>query len=82
MKAVAAVKSNPMPFISIAAWGLGPTGVYITGFFARMFVRIATTLFWSKPLADFEKQLAEIEEAKNEGLIRPTSHFAADAQQR
>jgi hypothetical protein len=28
-------------------------------------------LFWSKPLADFEKQLAEIEEARNEGLIRP-----------
>jgi hypothetical protein len=28
-------------------------------------------LFWSKPFADFEKQLAEIEEAKNQGLIRP-----------
>jgi len=40
-------------------------------FFARAFVDIATTLFWSKPLADFEKQLAEIEAARNEGLIRP-----------
>jgi hypothetical protein len=29
-------------------------------------------LFWSKPHADFEKQLGEIEEASNEGLIRPT----------
>ena len=71
LQAVAAVKPNPMPFISIAAWGLGPTGDYITGFFARAFVSIATTLFWSKPFADFEKQLAEIEEARNEGLIRP-----------
>jgi hypothetical protein len=72
LQAIAAVKRNPMPFISIAAWGLGPTGDYITGFFARTFVGIAKTLFWSKPLADFEKQLAEIEEAKNEGVIRPT----------
>lgn len=44
---------------------------YITGSFARTSVGIANTLFWSKPLADFEKQLAEIEEARNEGLIRP-----------
>jgi len=71
LQAIAAVKPNLMPFISIAAWGLGPTGDYITGFFARTFVGIATTLFWSKPLADFQKQLAEIEEARNEGLIRP-----------
>jgi hypothetical protein len=71
LQAITAVKPNPMPFISIAAWGLGPTGDYITGFFARTFVGIAKTLFWSKPLADFEKQLAEIEEARNEGLIRP-----------
>jgi hypothetical protein len=72
LKAVAAVKPGPTPFISIAAWGLGPTRVYITGFFARMFVNVAKTLFWSKPFADFEKQLTEVEEAKNEGLIRPT----------
>ncbi len=63
LQAIAAVKPNPMPFISIAAWGLGPTGDYITGFFARTFVGIAKTLLWSKPHADFEKQLAEIEEA-------------------
>jgi hypothetical protein len=71
LKAVAAVKPGPMPFISIAAWGLGPTGVYITGLFTRMFVNVAKTLFWSKPFADFQKQLTEVEEAKNEGLIRP-----------
>ena len=33
-------------------------------------VGIAKTLFWSKAHADFEKQLAEIEEARSEGLIR------------
>src|ERR1700688_177809 len=71
LQAIAALKPNPMPFISIAAWGLGPTGDYITGFFTRTLVGIAKTLFWSKPHADFEKQLAEIEEARNEGLIRP-----------
>jgi len=71
LQAIAAIKPNPVPFISIAAWGLGPTEDYITGFFARTFVGIATTLFWSKPLADFKKQLAEIEGASNEGLIRP-----------
>jgi hypothetical protein len=37
-----------------------------------MFVSVATALFWSKPLTDFEKQLAEIQEAKDKGLIRPT----------
>jgi hypothetical protein len=72
LKAVAAIEPRITPFISIAAWGLGPTEVYITGFFARMFVGVAKTLFWSRPLADFDKQLVEIEEAKNEGLIRPT----------
>jgi NAD(P)H-binding len=71
LRAITAVKPNPMPFISIAAWGLGPTGDYITGFFTRTLVGIAKRLFWSKPHADFEKQLAEIEEARNEGLIRP-----------
>ena len=71
LKVVAAIEPRTTPFISIAAWGLGPTEVYITGFFARMFVGVAKTLFWSKPHADFEKQLAEIEEARNEGLIRP-----------
>jgi hypothetical protein len=71
LQAIATVKPNPMPFISIAAWGLGPTGDYISGFCARTFVGVAKSLFWSKPHADFEKQLAEIEEARNEGLIRP-----------
>src|SRR5260370_26169940 len=71
LHAIAAVKPNPMPFISIAAWGLGPTGDYITGFFTRTLVGIAKTLFWSKPHADFEKQFAEIEEPRNERLIRP-----------
>ncbi len=71
LQAIAALKRKPMPFISIAAWGLGPTGVYITSFLARAFIGIAQRLFWSKPFADFEKQLAEIEEAKNQGLIRP-----------
>jgi hypothetical protein len=71
LQAITTVKPNPMPFISIAAWGLGPTGDYISGFCARTFVGVAKTLFWSKPHADFEKQLAEIEEARNEGLIRP-----------
>jgi len=60
------------PFISIAAWGLGPTGAYITGLFARMLVNIAKASFWSKPLTDFKKQLAEVEEAKGKGVIRPT----------
>ncbi|AEG94060.1 hypothetical protein Rta_29570 [Ramlibacter tataouinensis TTB310] len=44
----------------------------MTNFFARMFVSVATVLFWSKPLADFEKQLAEVGDAKDKGLIRPT----------
>ena len=48
LQAIAAVKPNPMPFVSIAAWGLGPTRDYITGFFARTFVGIATTMFWSE----------------------------------
>ena len=72
LTAVAAVAPTAMPFISIAGWGLGPTGAYITGFFARMFVDVAKTLLWSKPLTDFKRQLAEIEEAKGKGLIRPT----------
>jgi hypothetical protein len=72
LTALSSVEPKATPFISIAAWGLGPTAVYITGLFARLFVYVATTLFWSKPLADFKMQLAEIEEAKNEGLIRAT----------
>jgi len=72
LRAVTAVELRATPFISIAAWGFGPTGEYITGFFARIFVSVATALFWSKPRADFEKQLAEVEEAKHKGLIRPT----------
>jgi len=71
LRAVAATGRGATPFISVAAWGLGPTGAYITGFFARMFVSVATALFWSKPLNDFVKQLAEVEEAKDKGLIRP-----------
>lgn len=39
--------------------------------FLCTFVGMATTSFWSKPFADFEKQLAEIEEAWTEGLTRP-----------
>lgn len=72
LRAVAAVAPAAIPFISIAAWGFGPTKAYITGFFPRMFVSVVTALFWSKPAADFEKQLAEVEEAKDKGLIRPT----------
>jgi hypothetical protein len=72
VKAAAAAAPKAMPFISIAAWGLGPTERYITGLFARMFVGLAKALFWSKPLADFKKQLAEVEEATGKGLIRPT----------
>jgi hypothetical protein len=68
----AASAPKAVPLISIAGWGLGPTERYVTGFFARAFVGVATTLFWSKPLADFKKQLAEVEEARDEGLIRPT----------
>lgn len=72
LSAVAAIGPRATQFISVTAWGLGPTRAYITGFFARIFVSVATALFWSKPLADFKKQLAEIEEAKEKGLIRPT----------
>ena len=72
LRALAGVEPRATPFISIAAWGLGPTGAYITGFFARIFVSVVTALLWSKPLIDFQKQLAEVEEAKNNGLIRPT----------
>ncbi|MGH6616066.1 NAD(P)-dependent oxidoreductase [Sphingomonas sp.] len=72
LKATATGEPGATPFISIAAWGLGPTGAYITGLFSRLFVNVATTLFWSKPLADFETQLVEVEAAKDAGLIRPT----------
>jgi hypothetical protein len=71
LQAIAALKRNPMPLISIAAWALGPTEAYVTNFFARRFVGLASMLLWSKPLADFKRQLAEVEEAKNEKLIRP-----------
>ena len=71
LRAVAAVEPRPTPFVSIAVWALGLTGAYTTGFFARMFVNVATALFWSKPLADFKDQLVEVEEAKDGGLIRP-----------
>jgi NAD(P)H-binding len=72
LKSLAPATPKAMPFVSIAAWGLGPTEFYITGFFARRFVGVAIKLFWSKPLADFKKQLAEVEGAKGQGLIRPT----------
>lgn len=71
LRTLRSVEPKAMPLISIAGWGLGPTGIYITGF-ARLVVQAARTLFWSKPYADFIKQLAEIENAKTEGLIRPT----------
>jgi hypothetical protein len=72
LRAVAGAAPAATPLISIAAWGLGPTRAYITGIFARLFVSVAKTLFWSRPLADFEKQLAELAQAKDRGLIRPT----------
>jgi putative NADH-flavin reductase len=72
LKAVASAASRAIPFISIAAWGLGPTESYINGFFARVFVGFAKTFLWSRPLNDFKKQFAELEEAKGMGLIRPT----------
>jgi hypothetical protein len=37
-----------------------------------LFVAVAKALLWSKPLADFQKQLAEVAEAKGWGFIRPT----------
>jgi hypothetical protein len=37
-----------------------------------MFVDATEALLWSKPLADFQKQLAEVVEAKGWGRIRPT----------
>ena len=67
-----ALRSDAMPLISIAAWGLGPTAAYVTSFPARMFVRVLTTLFWSKASADFNKQLTEVKEAKDAGLVHPT----------
>jgi hypothetical protein len=68
MAAESLINPTAIPFRFFLLGATGRTGL---PFFARTFVGIATTLFWSKPLADFEKQLAEIEEARNEGLIRP-----------
>ena len=45
LTAVAAVEPEAIPFVSIAVWGPGPTGAYSTGFFARVFVDVATALF-------------------------------------
>ena len=67
-----ALRSKAMPLISIAAWGLGPTAAYVTSFSARMFVRVLTTLFWSKARADFDKQLTDVKVAKDAGLVQPT----------
>jgi hypothetical protein len=64
--------TNGYPIHQYRRLGTRPDGVYFTGFFARMFVDVAKVLLWSKPLADFQKQLAEVEEAKGRGLIRPT----------
>ncbi len=69
---LSALRSDAMPLISIAAWGLGPTAAYVTSFPARMFVRVLTMLFWSKASADFDKQLTEVKEAKDAGLVQPT----------
>lgn len=62
---------RPMPLISIGAWGLGPTKAYITRPATRAFVDIITRLFWSKPFADLEKQVLDLQAAKVEGLIEP-----------
>ncbi|APR81103.1 Flavin reductase [Minicystis rosea] len=61
-----------LPFLSIASWGLGPSQPYIEGLFARALVGLAKRTFWAKPHADFEKQLAEVARARDEGLIQPT----------
>ena len=71
-KDFSAIKSDAIPLISIAAWGLGPTAAYVTSFSARMFVRVLTTLFWSNASADLNKQLTEVKEAKDAGLVHPT----------
>ena len=57
LRDLSALRSGAMPLITIAAWGLGPTAAYVTSFSAQMFVRVLTTLFWSKARADFDKQL-------------------------
>ena len=72
LKDFSAIKSDAIPLISIAAWGLGPTAAYVTRSSARMFVRVLTTLFWSKASADFNKQLTEVKAAKDARLVRPT----------
>lgn len=69
---LANIESGAMPLLSIAAWGLGPTAAYTTGRSAvRIFVRLLTALFWAKVSADFNKQLTEIQKAKDAGLVRP-----------
>ena len=72
LRDLSALRSGAMPLISIAAWGLGPTAAYVTSFSARMFVRVLTTLFWSKVSADFNKQLTEVKVGKGAGLVQPT----------
>jgi hypothetical protein len=71
LTAAAALEPRATPFISIAAWGLGPTEDYITGPFALIFVDVMKAMFWSKPLADFRKQFEEVQVAMQNGLIRP-----------
>lgn len=61
----------PVPFISIAGWGLGPTMDHVKGAFGRLVVAAGKSFLWAKPFADFEKQLTEVETARVEGLIRP-----------
>jgi hypothetical protein len=63
--------ARPVPFISIASWGLGPTASYI-GCPGRTLVGIAKRTFWAGPFADFEAQLAMVDEATAREFIRPT----------
>ncbi len=63
---------RPTPLISLASWGLGPTSPYIRGLAARMLVGLAKRTFWAKPFADFERQLADIDAAHADGLVKPT----------
>ena len=72
LRDLSALRSGAVPLISIAAWGLGPTAAYVTSFSARVFVRVLTTLFWSKARADFDKQLTDVKTAKDAGLVQPT----------
>lgn len=45
-----------------------------------MFVSVASALFWSKPLTDFEKQLARGRGGEGQGTHSADSHPAANTQ--